>query len=129
MTTELFALAALCIVALILPPVYLYNYTRQVGVKPMLGNRDGLPERTGIAARGTRAHVNLIENLVPFTGIVLTAQVLGISNTVTQVAAIVFLAGRLVHLVSYLAGVTIFRTIGHYAGVAATFVIASQLFV
>jgi uncharacterized MAPEG superfamily protein len=128
MTVELFTLVALSLLALLLPVVYLFSYTRQVGVKAMLGNRDGLPERTGIAARGTRAHANLIENLVPFAGVVLSAQALGYSNAVTQTAAIVFLIARLVHLASYLAGIAIIRTIAYYAGIFSIFAIASQLF-
>ena len=129
MTHELFTLVALSLLALLLPVIYLFGYTQDVGVKAMLGNREGLPERTGLAARGTRAHANLIENLVPFAAVVLTAQVLGVSNAVTQTAAIVFLIARLVHLASYLAGITFIRTIAYYAGVFFIFAIASQLFV
>ncbi len=129
MTPELFALAALSLVALILPLIYLFAYTTDVGVKAMLGNRDGLPERTGIAARGTRAHANLIENLVPYAGVVMAAQAMGISNGVTQAAGVVFLIARLVHAASYLAGVSILRTVAYYAGVFAIFAIGIQLFV
>ena len=129
MTLELFTLVTLSLLALLLPVIYLFGYTQDVGVKAMLGNRDGLPERSGIAARGTRAHANLIENLVPFAAVVLTAQALGISNAVTQTAAIVFLVGRLIHLASYLAGITFIRTIAYYAGVFSIFAIASQLFI
>jgi uncharacterized MAPEG superfamily protein len=127
MTAELFTLVALSLLALLLPVIYLFSYTRDVGVKAMLGNRDGLPERTGIAARGTRAHANLIENLVPFAGVVLSAQALGISNAITQAAAMVFLIARLIHLASYLAGVAVVRTIAYYAGILSIFTIAWQL--
>ncbi len=129
MTPELFALAALSLLALILPLIYLFGYTTDVGVKAMLGNRDGLPERTGVAARGTRAHANLIENLVPYAGVALTAQALGVSNGVTQAAGVVFLIARLVHAASYLAGVSVVRTVAYYAGVFAIFAIGIQLFV
>ena len=128
MSPELFTLVTLSILAILLPPVYLFEYTRNVGVKPMLGNRDGLPERTGLAARGTRAHANLIENLVPYAGVVLSAQAMGISNQVTQYAAIMFLIARLVHAASYLAGITFVRTIAYYAGIIANIAIATQLF-
>ena len=128
MTPELFALAALSLVALVLPLIYLFSYTTDVGVKAMLGNRDGLPERTGIAARGTRAHANLIENLVPYAGVVLTAQAMGISNGVTQAAGLVFLIARLAHAASYLAGIAVVRTLAYYAGVFAIFAIGTQLF-
>lgn len=128
MSPELFTLVTLSLLAILLPPIYLFEYTRNVGVKPMLGNRDGLPERTGLAARGTRAHANLIENLVPYAGVVLSAQAMGISNQVTQYAAIMFLIARLVHAASYLAGITFVRTIAYYAGIIAIIAIATQLF-
>ena len=128
MSPELFTLVTLSLLAILLPPVYLFEYTRNVGVKPMLGNRDGLPERTGLAARGTRAHANLIENLVPYAGVVLSAQAMGISNQVTQYAAIMFLIARLVHAASYLAGITFVRTIAYYACIIANIAIATQLF-
>jgi uncharacterized MAPEG superfamily protein len=115
--------------ALVLPLVYLPVYARDVGVKAMLGNRDGLPERTGVAARGTRAHANLIENLVPYACIVLTAQAMGVSNPVTHLAGLVFLAARLVHAASYLAGIPVIRTMAYYAGLFATAAIALQLFI
>jgi uncharacterized MAPEG superfamily protein len=129
MPPELFALVALSLVALVLPLVYLPGYTIDVGVKAMLGNRDGLPERTGVAARGTRAHANLIENLVPYAAVVLTAQELGVVNSLTHAAGIVFLIARLVHAASYLAGIAVVRTIAYYAGVIAIFAIAIQLFI
>ena len=127
MTPELFALVAVSLFSLILPLIYLFAYTSDVGVKAMLGNRDGLPERTGIAARGTRAHANLIENLVPYAGVVLAAQAMGVSNDVTQVAGIVFLIARFAHAGSYLAGILMIRTVAYYAGMFATFAIGIQL--
>ena len=127
MTPELFALVAVSLFALILPLIYLFAYTSDVGVKAMLGNRDGLPERTGIAARGTRAHANLIENLVPYAAVVLAAQAMGVSNDITQVAGIVFLIARLAHAGSYLAGILMIRTVAYYAGMFATFAIGIQL--
>ena len=129
MPTELFALVAASLLALVLPLMYLPAYTMEVGPKAMLGNRDGLPERTGLAARGTRAHANLIENLVPYAGVVLAAQALDISNSVTHIAGAVFLAVRIVHAASYLAGIAVIRTFAYYAGVLATMAIAIQLFI
>jgi uncharacterized MAPEG superfamily protein len=129
MSPELFALVALSLLALVLPLVYLTGYAMSVGPKAMLGNRDGLPERTGIAARGTRAHANLIENLVPYAGVVLTAQAMGISSDVTHAAGIVFLIARLVHAASYLAGIALIRTVAYYAGMVATLAMAIQVFI
>jgi len=40
--------------------------SEQVGLPGVSGNREDVPEPTGAAGRGLRAHQNLIENLVPF---------------------------------------------------------------
>jgi uncharacterized MAPEG superfamily protein len=128
MTTELFTLVALAILCLVLPGIYGSLRTRQVGLTPLLGNREGVPPPTGAAGRGFRAHQNLIENLVPYAIAVLTAHALGISNGVTAGAAIVFLIARLIHAASYIAGITIVRTLAYAVGLLATIAIMTQLF-
>jgi uncharacterized MAPEG superfamily protein len=127
-TIELFTLIFLAGLGLVLPAIYGPAQTRQLGGAAMLGNRDNLPEPQGLAGRGLRAHRNLIENLVPYAIVVLTAQVLGISNDVTVAAAIVFLIARIIHAASYLAGITFVRSIAYGVGVAATVLIMVQLF-
>lgn len=127
MTTELIVLVTLSILGLLLPFIYMPAYQKQVGLAGILGNREeGIPP-LGLAGRGKRAHANLIENLVPYAGIVLAAQAMGVSNTLTVVAALVFLAARLTHAASYLAGLTVVRTLAHNIGLVATLAMASQL--
>jgi uncharacterized MAPEG superfamily protein len=128
MTIELLTLVALALLCLLLPAVYGPARSRQVGMAGLLGNRDDLPPPEGLAGRGLRAHQNLIENLVPYAAVVLTAQALDISNGMTRVGAVVFLVARLVHAASYLAGVTILRTLAYGVGVVATLLILIQLF-
>jgi uncharacterized MAPEG superfamily protein len=47
--------------------------TLQVGLPALAGNREGLAPCTGWAGRAARAHHNMLENLVPFAGLVLVA--------------------------------------------------------
>ncbi|WP_027133321.1 MAPEG family protein [Geminicoccus roseus] len=128
MTFELLTLPLLALLCLALPFVYGPARARQVGGKALLGNRENLPPPDGVAGRGLRAHQNLIENLVPYAIVVLAAHAAGVSNTVTAIAAGVFLAARLVHAACYVAGITLARSVAYFAGVAATLVILVQLF-
>lgn len=127
MSTELLTLLALAGLSLLLPFIYGTVYSAQVGVKQLTGNRDGIAEPEGAAGRGLRAHRNLTENLVPYAAVVLTAQAVGVSNTVTATAAIVFLVARVLHAAFYLLGIPVVRTAAYYTGVFATVVIAAQI--
>lgn len=127
MRLELWMLLGAALLLLALPLIYGAGLVRRVGAATMLGNRDDFPTVTGWPARGRRAHRNLIENLLPFAIVVLTAGQLGISNGVTQAGAVLFLAARLAHAASYLAGVGAPRALAFYAGTLGTLLVASQL--
>ncbi|WP_296990131.1 MAPEG family protein [Thalassospira sp. UBA1131] len=136
MTYELTILVLNAFLCLAFPWAYNYAYAKQPGVggKRLMGNRDSLPERTGMAARGARAHQNHLENLVPFAIIVLTAHAISISNTVTVACAAIFLAARIAHASFYLAGITRvsgingIRSIAYFVSLFSMLVYASQLF-
>lgn len=128
MTIELFALLASVLLCLVLPLVYSACYARQVGIARLAGNREDLPKARGAAGRGIRAHRNLLENLLPFAAVVLTAHLLAISNSMTALAAVVFLVARLVHAFCYIAGITIIRSLAYNFGLLATLVIIVQIF-
>jgi uncharacterized MAPEG superfamily protein len=127
MNTELTCLAASGVLCLALPLVYGAQYQKQVGFQGVSGNREDVPEPTGVAGRGLRAHRNLIENLVPFALAVMLARVAGVSNTMTVAGAEIFLGARLVHAVTYFLGITGIRTLAYFAGVVGTALIFIQL--
>lgn len=134
MTIELALLVFNALFCLAFPWVYNWSYGRQVGGKRLMGNREGLPERQGLAARGLRAHQNHLENLVPFAIIVLVAHAISISNTVTVASAIAFTLARVAHAGFYFAGITRVpgingvRSIAYFVSLFAILVFASQLF-
>lgn len=128
MTTELFTLVMLAIVCLAMPAFYGTLRAQQVDATLLLGNREAVPPPTGAAGRGLRAHQNLVENLVPYAITILAAQAIGVHDGVTEAAAIAFLISRLVHAGTYMAGITIVRTIAYAVGVAANIVILVKLF-
>lgn len=129
MTLEL---TSLLLIALSLPVSAILAtgfYSRQVGAQALIGNREALSELLGLAGRARRAHSNLLENALPFAIVVLMAHQLGVSNIWTVAASLIFVAARLVHYVTYVAGITVVRTLAFYMGLVATLVIAGQLFV
>ncbi len=136
MTYELTILVLNALLCLAFPWAYNYAYAKQPGVggKRLMGNRDALPERTGMAARGVRAHQNHLENLVPFAIIVLIAHVIGASNNVTIACTTIFFVSRIAHAGFYLAGITRLpgvngvRSIAYFVSLFSMLVYATQLF-
>src|SRR2546426_9506669 len=49
----------------------------KVGLMALVGNREGMPVLTGWGGRATRAHRNMLENLVLFAALVLVAGTAG----------------------------------------------------
>lgn len=99
-----------------------------VGLTRLAGNRDSMPEYTGFAGRAKRAHLNMLENMVLFTALVLIAAVAGKANATTAMGAMLFFWARLVYAVVYLVGVPWLRTVVWFVSVIGMIMIAVQLF-
>jgi uncharacterized MAPEG superfamily protein len=56
--------------------------------------------------RANRAHLNLIEQFVPFAALVVVAQLAGVTSPVTEGASIAFLVLRVAHAIGYTTGAT-----------------------
>ena len=98
-----------------------------VGLTALAGNREGLPEMTGFAGRAKRAHLNMLENMVLFTALVLIAAVAGKANATTAMGAMLFFWARLVYAAVYLIGVPWLRTVVWFVSVIGMVMIAVQL--
>jgi uncharacterized MAPEG superfamily protein len=83
---------------------------QQVGLPKLAGNRDDLPPIESWGGRATRAHRNMLESLVLFAALVLTAHVAGRSNAMTALGAQLFFWARLAYAVIYVAGIPWLRT-------------------
>ena len=99
----------------------------QVGLPPLVGNRDNLPVMTGFAGRAQRAHRNMLESLVLFAILVLLAQVTGRANAMTALGAQLFFWGRVAYAAIYLAGIPWARTAVWAVSVAGLVIIFLQL--
>ena len=108
---ELRMLAYLALLCLVLWLPYILAAMSVRGLMRMVsyptGSYSDLPDW---AQRSQRAHMNLVENLVPFAALVLVAQIMGISNEITALGAQIFLWGRLAHVVVHIIGVPWLRT-------------------
>jgi uncharacterized MAPEG superfamily protein len=71
------------------------------------GKYDDLPDW---AQRNQRAHMNLVENLVPFSALVLLAHLAGQASGATAFGAALFFWARLAHAVVHIAGIPWART-------------------
>jgi len=99
----------------------------QVGFMRLVGNRDGMPEITGWGGRATRAHRNMLENLVLFAALVLVAVVAGKTNDMTLLGAQIFFWGRIAYAIVYVAGIIWVRTACWAVSMAGLIVIFAQL--
>ena len=100
---------------------------QQVGLPALAGNRENMPEISGWAGRAIRAHRNMLESLVLFAALVLSAHAAGISNAGTVLGAQLFLWARVAYTVLYIAGVPIARTSAWAVSMAGLVVIFLQL--
>lgn len=99
----------------------------QVGMPPLMGNRDGLPEFTGWVGRAHRAHRNMLESVALFAVLILTAHAAGRENATTALGANLFIWARAAFAVIYVAGVPYLRTAAWGVGLAGIVLILLQL--
>ena len=81
------------------------------------------------AQRNRAAHGNMVENLVPFAALVLTAHVMGAANETTALAAQVFFWARLVQAIVHIAAIPWVRTLAFFVGWLASLAIMWQILV
>jgi uncharacterized MAPEG superfamily protein len=111
MNTELIVLAWGCILALVHIFAAVRVKTRQYGTKWNVGARDeALPEPAPIVGRLARAQANFFETFPLYAAAALTVSVTHLTNRWTAIGAILWLAGRIIYLPLYAAGVPYVRT-------------------
>src|SRR2546429_7991950 len=76
----------------------------KVGLMVLVGNREGMPEIIGWGGRASRAHYNMLENLVLFASLVLVAVVAGKAHGLTLLGGQLFFLARVGYGASYVAG-------------------------
>ncbi len=99
----------------------------KVGLMALVGNREGMPEITGWGGRASRAHWNMLENLVLFASLVLVAVMAGKTNDMTLLGAQLFFWARLAYAAIYIAGIIWVRTLAWLVSMAGLVVIFAQI--
>lgn len=100
---------------------------KQVGRDNQMGPRDTLPEPTVELGRARRALANLQETLPIFLTIGVLLIVYGIDWWLVHLGSIVYLAGRVAHLISYMKGLTPWRSIAYGVSMLGLFCLAGAL--
>ena len=98
-----------------------------VGLNTLAGNRDDLPTLSGFAGRAKRAHLNMLENMVLFSALVLIAVVAQKTNAMTALGALIFFWARLLYAVIYLIGIPWLRTLAWAVSVVGMIMVAWPL--
>ena len=127
MSTDLTLLAWSALLCLVLAVPYAIGLTQLLGLPILAGNRENFPTVEGWIGRAKRAHMNMIENLIPFAALVLVAHVAGKADAMTAIGAQIFFWGRVVHAGAYVAGIAWVRTAGYAAGVVGMAIIFVQI--
>lgn len=122
---QMLLFSALLCVALAFP--YSLGFILTRGLYTVAGNREDYPPGTGWIGRAHRAHLNMVENLVPFAALVLAAAVSGQADAWTALGAQVFFFSRVLHAVVYIMGVPWVRSLGYAGGLAGIVMVAYGL--
>ena len=128
MKPELTQLAWCVVLAIVQMLIAVQGSMMQVGLKTLVGNREGFPEIKGWAGRALRAHRNMIENLVLFAAVVLAVVAEGKADGTTLAGAQVFFWGRVAYAAIYLAGIPWLRTAAWTVSVIGLLMVLSRLF-
>ena len=127
MKPELTVLAWAVALAFVQVLVAVQGAMMQVGLMPLVGNREKFPELTGGAGRADRAQRNMIANLVLFAALVLAAVAAGRTDNMTLVGAELFLWARVAYAIVYLIGLPWLRTGMWTVSVVGLILIFAQL--
>ena len=129
MTVDLWMLVAATMLCLLIPFVSLAGLMQTPGGTTWgFGNRDTPLEVASWVNRARRAHSNMVENLAPFAALVLVAHVAGKANATTAMGAELFVIARIAHLIVYVAGIPVLRTVVFSVGTLGEVMILLQLF-
>ena len=120
----IFLVLILLFVQVFLPGKYL---TDQVGPADQVGNRDDLPEPTQDLARSRRALANLQETLPIFLTLAILSLMLGEQGWVSLAGGVLYLLGRVGHVICYMKGLTPWRSVCFLLALIGTIIMAIPL--
>ena len=127
MNAELMYLVWVTVLTAIMWIPYILDRMAVWGLADTVGYPENPKPQSPWARRMKAAHANAVENLVVFATLVLAAQAIGVSNSVTVLACLVYFWARVVHLFAQTFAMPWIRTIAFVAGFCAQIALAWQL--
>ena len=127
MKTELLYLVWVTVLTGVIWIPYILDRIAVWGLMEAVGYPENPKPQSAWARRMMKAHLNAVENLVIFATLVLAAQALNVTNSVTATACVVYFWARVVHLAAYTFAVPWVRTLAFAVGFCAQAAIAWQL--
>ncbi len=128
MTTELYWLTLTTLMTALFWLPYILNRIKVRGPMTAMGNTTSSSlSHDPWAERAMKAHINAVENLVIFAPLVLTAHVLGISTSLTAIAALIYFFARLAHFIIQTAGIPVLRTLSFAVGMVCQLIFAFSI--
>jgi uncharacterized MAPEG superfamily protein len=129
MSTELFWLVLTIAMTGLLWVPYILDRIVVRGLMPAMANPSPSEKpQSPWAQRMMAAHTNAVENLAVFAPLVLTAQALSITTAATAFACAVYFWSRLAHVVVYMLGIPVLRTLAFAAGFVAQAILVLAIF-
>ena len=126
MTTELTSLFVFVILLLLLILAQVATAFFQVGLAPLVGNRENLI-LSGMPSRLERALNNSVIALALITPAVLAIQLLQASTPLSASLMLMFVVARLAHAICYGLGIAWFRTAAWLVGFGCTLLLYLKL--
>ena len=129
MTSDLWALVATLVLAMIQIGLQSVLTLRQLGPAWVLSPRDEPREVVGVSGRFVRAHRNLLEIFPQFVAALFVVHAAGVNAQFTVYGAWIFLVARCVYVPAYAFGPTGLRSVCWQAGQIGILVILADLLV
>jgi len=127
MTTELSYLVLVTALTAVMWIPYILNMIAVRGIADAVGYPENPKPLAPWAAKMKAAHANAVENLVVFAAFVLAAHMIGVSNSATATACMVYFWARFVHWLVYSIAVPWVRTIAFVVGFGCQATLAWQI--
>ena len=121
MTTPFWCLFIVAMIPYILAGLTSYFKVKQLGKLDNHHPRIQAAELTGAGARAHGAQMNAWEALALFAAAVFMAHLAGADPRLSAIAAVIFVAARVIHLVVYIADIPLLRTGFFTVGAAMCF--------
>ncbi|TYQ27771.1 MAPEG family protein [Pseudanabaena sp. UWO311] len=94
-----------------------------------MGNRETSPDVPAWVERADRAQRNHHDNLAAIAIVILSAQVMGKTDAITGIAAIVIVTSRILHSLTYIFGIVGLRSLAYFVALGALLVIVWRSFI